>query len=298
VSRPKKKITIGEFTPIPEETKKEWNALVAQGIKIVARQDSTQFDLVLLFGKVETAYGQETIKRFSDEIGLSYKTGYTYRKLFQMGVDQEFIAEWKEVGFSVIREILFFCGRASLDQTQYFLNYAKEHRMSVRAIQAYMMDTSARNNAREVAEVEIKQILQSKQDMEGFSDIIKFELERLAESHPELTDEITDTQFLSTEDVVNLKMKAGILTDDEVSMVETSKRLVEKLKQFKRHFSERKPDYVANIAYGHEHSDDIRFHLEGLRNALDELVSTPPRPVPHIVSEDILSTLEAPTLDS
>lgn len=285
--RSKKKLEIHDFAPIPEELKKEWTALVNRGKEIVARSDTVQYELIFLFGTVESSYGDQTIARFADEIGINKQTGYTYRKLWKMGVDEKFIEKWGGLGYSMIREILFFTGKVANPATQFFLNYAEEHKMSVRAMQAYLLDTTARDRAGDIVEKEMKLALQSKQEMEGFSDVIRYELERITEEHPELEDEILQAKIMTADDVNRLKIGAGILTDDEETLVTEGKRYVDKIKRSSRWFMDNKTDLVRSIEYGHEFSDDIRFSIEKMIKMLSEVAETKTRPPLSLADKDV-----------
>ena len=181
------------FEPIPKGDVAEWNKLVKQGKALVIQRDKSIWKLVLLSGTICKKYGEGRVKRFADEIGLSARTIYEYAWMNRAGADEQFVTQWHHLSYSLVREVLKHTGKVSNPSTEYFLTYADQSKISVRAMVAFMLDTVAPDRMRERASETIKMALQDKQENEGFSDYIKIELEKLAEANPELEDAILRT---------------------------------------------------------------------------------------------------------
>ncbi len=267
------------FEPIPEKDRAEWDRLIKQGKTLVTARDKAIWKLVFLAGKVEGKYGEGRIKRFADEIGLSSKTLYEYSWLNRAGVNEEFIKQYSALSYSLIREVLRHTGKVENPTTEYFLKYAQERKITVRAMQAFMMETVAPDQMRERAAETIKMALQDKQEAEGFSDYIKTALEQIAEEHPELEDQILRTAIVDVGDLQDLKIAAGISTDDEEKMAGQAKYQMEKVKSYYRHLVSIKQDLIRHLENGHENADDLRFQLSRVRDIVSEILETEFKPL-------------------
>lgn len=268
----KKKVMEDPFEPIPENDKGEWEKLVKQGKTLVAARDKNIWKLVLLSGKVQTKYGHGRLQRFSDEIGLSLRTMSEYRWLNRAGVDEKFIETWNGLSYSLIREVLRHTGKVANPTTAEFLTYAKERNITTRAMQAFMMDTVSPDRGRERAAETITMALQDKQENEGFSDYVKAQLEVLAEEHPELENTILRTAIVDIDDFQQLKIAAGLATDDEEKMVGQARYQTDKVKKYYKHLLSIKQDLVRHLEYGHENADDLRHELTKLRDIAEEIL--------------------------
>lgn len=56
-----------------------WTSLVAEGVSAREQRDGAQWVLGDLADKVETQYGELSLKRFADEIGVTYSALLSYR---------------------------------------------------------------------------------------------------------------------------------------------------------------------------------------------------------------------------
>lgn len=272
-NRQRKKQVAEELEPIPEDQREQWNTLVEKGRALVKENDSTIWQLVLLTGEIQTEYGLNKVERFGDEIGLARRTVFRYRWLNKAGIDEEFINKWSGLlNYSVILEILQHTGRISAPSTNYFLDYAVEHKMSARAMRVYMLDTIAPNNEREQVGQDIKLAIQDKQDYEGFSDYVKYQLEAIAEEFPEAAETLLRTAVINTDDLEELKIKAGILSDDEEKMVRQATYQSNKIRRYYRHLQDIKGDLVDHLEAGLEGSEELRLHLTKLKDISEEIL--------------------------
>lgn len=279
-----RKVRSEEFAPIPEDQLPKWNALIKKGQALVKRHDKAIWELILLVGEVKTTYGDSQIKRFADEIDMSARTVYEYQWMSRSGVDKKFVEEWGNVlSFTMVRAIMRHTGRLDNPASAHFLNYAKERKISVRAMEAYMLATIAPDQYKETVGEEMRLALQHKQEAEGFDDYIRAQLERLVEEEPQMADIVMKHAVVDTRDLEKLKVQAGIATDDELTMVAQAKRQSDKVKRFHRSLNEQKNVLKEHLAYGHENSDELRLHLEKLKEIAEEILETEER---QIVIED------------
>lgn len=279
-----RKVRSDEFTPIPKDQIRKWNALIKKGKALVERHDKAIWELILLVGEVKTEYGDGQIRRFADEIDISEKSVYEYQWLARVGVDREFVEEWsKDLSFSMVRQILRRTGRVDAPASAHFLNYARERKISVRAMDAYMLSTIAPDQYREHVGEEMRLALQHKQEAEGFDDYIKAQLEKIVEDQPQFAEIVMKHSIVTTDDLEALKIQAGISTDEEVEMAGNAKRQADKIKRFQRNLNENKKVLMEHLAYGHENSDELRLHIDKLKDTLEEILATEER---QIVIED------------
>lgn len=267
-----RKVVEDPFEPIPKDAQKDWDKLVREGKTLVTSRDKAIWKLILLSGQVEKKYGENRVQRFADEIGLSLRTMHQYRWMNRVGVDSEFIEKWSHLTYTVVREILRHTGKVSNPSTEYFLTYASERKVTVRAMQAFMIETAAPDRMRERAAESIKMALQDKQENEGFSDYLKVQLEKIAEEHPELEDTILRTAIVDIDDFRELKIAAGLATDSEEKMEGQAKYQTDKLKKYYTHLLTIKNDLRQHLEYGHEKADELRFQLIRLRDVVNEIL--------------------------
>src|ERR1051325_1064048 len=98
----RKAIQMQEFDPIPSDKQEQWDDLVARS-KIAAKQKGgAQFQLILLAGEVETNYGDKSIKRWAEEIGISFASARQYRTLSNRGIDKKFVEKWSKLSYTVV----------------------------------------------------------------------------------------------------------------------------------------------------------------------------------------------------
>lgn len=275
-----KKVRSDEFAPIPDGEIAEWNRLIKKGKTLVGRRDKSIWELIVLTGEVQTKYGENRMKRFADEIDLSVKTLYTYRWLARVGVDKQFIEEWTpNLSYSMIREILRHTGRVDAPATRHFLEYAKDRKITVRAMTAYMLETVAPDQYRERVGEEMRLALMHKQEAEGFDDYIRHQLEKLVEEQPEIAEVVMKHSIVSTDDFERLKIEAGIATDEEVAMEAQAKRAADKIKRYYRHLNETKATLKEHLAYGHLNSDELRLQLQKLKEIAEDILSVEQRQI-------------------
>lgn len=72
----------------------EWDALVSEGRKARESADSFQWILGDLAAKVETVYGDKTLARFAEQIGVSAPTLDDYRRVSRRFVDRSRDLPW------------------------------------------------------------------------------------------------------------------------------------------------------------------------------------------------------------
>lgn len=278
-----KRVRSTPVDPIPKGKVREWNKLIAETKEAVCQRDKHHFALVLLAGRVEKVFGEARVKRWAEEAGVSYQSAKQYRWMANRGVDEEFIKRWvrsddnkQGLNYAVIRTIIGFVGSTTSEVAVEYLTWAQEHKATEASMRAYLNELIAPNEAREQHEKDFKVALQTKKELEGFSDQIAAALERIIEEHPELEHAVMDTVVTKAEDVTQLKREAGILTDDEQEIVDETKRLINRVKTFRRHFRDNKRTYERNIEYGHEFSQELWDQLHYLSDQLQQIMVTKP----------------------
>jgi hypothetical protein len=266
--------------PIPQNQIKEWNALIKETRQVVLQRDVSTFDLVLLAGRVEKKYGENRIGRWAEEACIGFAAAKQYRWLFSKGLDEAFIEKWcrtakkpNGLSYTLIREVAQFCGSLSSPYALEYLQYAVDHKVGVIGLRGYMLESTAPNDQFSEAEKAFKIALQDKQEHEGFSDGLRYALERIVEEHPESEQVILETVITTAEDIEKLKIKAGIKDDEEARHVGQAKRMLDKLKQHRRWLRENEGELIKAVAYGHEFSDELKAwarynleHLEKIKN--------------------------------
>ncbi len=277
-----RKIKETKVEPLAPADKKAWDALIKETRAIVARQDHTQFELILLAGKVDGEYGQDKLGRWADEAGVSYDQAKYYRFLSHKGVDQAFIDKWcttkgtrKALNYSVIRAISNYCGGLQGPYALEYLQWAVDHKATVIAIQGYMYQNDAPYEHKEEAHKAMKMALMDKQEHEGFSDFFRIELEKIAELKPELEEQILGTVITNDKDLMALKIAAGIIGQEELKLVEEAKRALDRLKKLRRWINQNSDGLTEVISYNHELSQELKHWCLMLSDNLKMLGDTP-----------------------
>ena len=273
---PKKGETIVE--PIPREQVKEWNALVRETREVVEQRDKCIFDLILLAGKVQGSYGENRIGRWSEEAQVSLSQARQYAWLYRRGCNEEFVEKWaktptkkKGLSYTVIREIAQFCGGLTSDYAEEYLKWAIDHKATASAVRGYMYEITAPQNRQSEAAKDYKLALRDKQEHEGFSDSIRLALEHMVEENPHVEGEVMGTVITNVDDIQKLKLKAGVIPDDEAEMVERAKRYMVKLRSYRKFLLENKADIAKCIENGHEFSADLKGHVDALLRMVNEI---------------------------
>lgn len=283
-----KRLKSDEFEPIPTEQLEEWNALIEEGKAVVKDQDNATWKLILIVGKVTNSFGRGKIKRYADEINIGAKSVYEYSWLYRSGVNEEFVEKWGgTLSYSMIREILKHTGRVDAPATQFFLEYASTRRISVRAMISYMLGTIAENDNRGKVGEEMKLALMHKQEAEGFSDYIKAQLEEIVEANPDLASTVMKHSIITTEDLEQLKISAGIATDEEITMAAKAKRIADRIKRYQKQIKSESSALKEHLAYGHENSDELRLQLQKLLDTVGEVLETEVRKIEIVDAESV-----------
>ncbi len=271
----RKKARSDEIVPIPASKRKEWDELIAESIKIVNELDKGQFELVFIVAQVRKQYGESTIERWSEEIGISYRLARQFKYLAEKKVDRIFVGKWKGLSYSLILETLTFCGGIN-PTAEHFLSHALEHRLSVRANAAYMRDYFAPPLQREEAADSYKLMLKEKQELEGFSDVVKFELERIIEKNPEFEPAIVNNAITDAESLTALKIAAGVMSAEEAKIVDEARIAERKLHSQYRYMRDHETELFNSIIYGHELSGVLRERLLQINKILGTLLEAYP----------------------
>jgi hypothetical protein len=265
--------------PIPEEDREDWEKLIAKTIKLVNSADKSRWELIFLSGTVEKKYGENRLKRWADEAGLSYQQARTYAWLSRKGVDAAFVKKWARtdrnpdgLSYTVIREIAGFSGGVKSPYAEGYLTWAVEHSATGIMVRAYMQETVAPQNARETSH-EIAAAIADKQRHEGFNDYIRTQLEGIIAEHPEAEEAVLKTAIVSVDDITNLKLAAGLLSDDEQEMVDQSRRMVQKIRSMRNWLRDNEQEIATNIAYGHEASAELASWVRILTSLATPLAS-------------------------
>jgi hypothetical protein len=268
--------------PIPKKELPEWNELVEETRKVVNRSDKAQFDLILLAGRVTTKYGENRIKRWADEAGLSHEVARQYKWLAGKGVDQAFITKWARTDrkpnglpYSVIRAIIGFAGSAKSPYALDYFQWAVDHKATAITIRAYMNEVTAPLNQREEAAKEIKMALLDKQEHEGFSDYLLMALERIVEEHPDAEDAVLGTVIQKAEDLTTLKIAAGIMSDEEEKILHQARSYVRKLKTMHTFLRDNGGAIVETLGYGHEVAPELKMWLTTILEDVAMLANAP-----------------------
>jgi hypothetical protein len=267
---PRKKVT-----PIPADERKEWDQIIAQTKEVVATQDATQWQLVLLAGQVQTKYGEQRINRWADESGISDSAAKQYRWLSKKGVDEAFVKKYgSKLNYSVVREVASFCGAVTSPHAIEYLDYAIKHKCGRVAILGYMLQTTAPHEGKAEAEKSISLALRTKQSRERFDDYILAALEKVAEEHPELEKQILETTITSAKDLEALEVAAGVLKKEEERIVAEGKRQLDKIKRFRQWLMQNQESIENNISYGHEYSQELQHFTQMIGEVFSNIGNT------------------------
>lgn len=255
--------------PLTEDEKKGWDELIAETKIVVARHDSSVFDLILLAGRVESKYGEGRLKRWADEAHVGYQAAKQYRWLAGKGVDEAFIEKYSgKTSFSVIREVAGFTGGFNNPYGIYYLEYAIEHKLSAIAIQGYMLQDTAPHEGKSAAAESLKLAFKTKQEKEQFSDQMRDALEKLVEENPHLEGAIMGTVITSEKDLDALKIAAGVMNQAEEKLISESKKALDKLKRLRQWIANNQDVLTDGISYGHPHSQELKHYA----NMIGELL--------------------------
>lgn len=259
--------------PIPPHQQDDWNALIKRSKDIVTSYDSNNFELVLLAAEVTTEYGEGRLKRWSEEIGISYAKGKQLKSLARKGVDRGFILQWcrtpdnpNGLSYTVVRAIAGFNRSLNSDIAQHHLEYAYEHQSTVAGITGYMYEIDAPYDAKAKAERSIKQAIKDKQEHEGFSDYMAVALEQIIEENPDAEDAVLSTRISSEEDFRELEIKAGVREDLENNQIQFSRKTIDKMKRYRKAMQDIRHEARTSIGTGHELSEELRDAIKYLRD--------------------------------
>lgn len=262
-----RRIKDNKVEPIPTKLRKEWNQLIKDTKEVVARQDATVYELIALAGQVETKYGEKRIERWADEAGISLTSARQYKWLYSKGVTPEFVKKYARtpdnpngLSYTVIREIAGFAGNLTSPQAKEYLDWAVEHKATAIAIRGYMYESIAPQRGIEEAHKSFKAAIQTKQQAEGFDNYIKSALERIIEEHPELEQKVLETTIVNADDLHKLKVQARILDEEEQKIVDEAKKVLDKLKRFRKYLNEKHDIIKGGIEYGHEWSPELKAY--------------------------------------
>lgn len=277
-----KRIKETKVEPIPAEDKKAWDTLIKETRAVVARQDHTVFELIILAGKVEKEYGSNKLGRWSDEAHIGFPQAKQYHWLAGKGLDEDFIEKWcktkgnkKGLSFTVIRDIAQFCGGLQSPYAIEYLQWSVDHKATSVAIQGYMLQVTAPHQHKDEAYAAIKLALRDKQEHEGFSDYVRTVLEGIAEKRPDFEQEILGTVITNEKDLTALKIAAGILGEEEKKLVEEARKAIDRLKKLRRWINQNSDSLTEVISYNHELSQELKHWCIMLSDNLKELGATP-----------------------
>lgn len=274
MARAKKNFDTQEFEPIPKGQKAEWDDLITRSKAVVKTESGAQFKLVLLAAEVETKYGESTIKRWAEEIGIGYSSARHFRLLAKRGVDEAFIKRYGKLSYTVVRDIVFYCGGTS--KAEYLLQYALKHNVGPTAINAFMRDMTAPPLHKEEAAAH-KLAIRMKQQLEGSSELVKTMMEKAIEAHPELEDRIMEHKIMKVSDLEDLLVQAGVKTNDEQRIVDQAQRDIKRIRKDTTFYRNNTDELKASVEYSHEASAELRDRLKYLRDTIDEILKAQPQ---------------------
>lgn len=275
--------------PIPIDQQADWAALIERSKTIVLQYDSNNFELVLLAEEVTTEYGEGRLKRWAEEVGISYSKAKQLKSLSRKGVDRGFIIQWcrtpdnpKGLSYTVIRAIAGFNRSLNSDIAQHHLEYALEHQSTVAGITGYMYEIEAPYDAKVKAERTIRQAIKDKQEHEGFSDYMAVALEQIIEENPDAEDYVLATRISSDEDFRELEVKAGVREDLENIQVQFARKHIDKFKRYRKAVQDIRHEARTSISTGHELSEELRDAIKYLRDELNFILEAKTPDLSHL----------------
>lgn len=272
---------------LDDDVKQGIDALIEEARPYAENYKQNVWQLILILSKLETKYGQKTLFRWSEPLGIHWRTAYRWREIAK-GITAEFVEKYGDKINIAKASILAQHYRLDLDTIpQEVLDYASSKDTTATSLAGYI------NEINTITQLEVEQLKEeakyrvtewaAKADLEP---VERVQLEQLADESPELalslTRELTDVNhyrnYVQQQDAY---AQSKLLEYIERKAEPQLRRFLEKL--------EKDADRIKEAAKKDADTRKFKRELNDLINLLQEIDAVVPEII-ELNEEDILDS--------